>query len=381
MYSTRAQAQAALRQILGEIDSGHHIHPASRRSTVNDWADTWWKTVSKLEPNTQRGYWSTFQGHILPYFGNWPLAEISFTDVEVYIASKQEPQPGIPDGYSAKQIQSMLTVLAGIMECARRSGPDAPRHDNPARGHEMRVPKKRVRKNDMLSMEHVLIYISQVTPWYRPAVWTMILTGVRPAEMCGLLITDVDWEAGAIHIDRTHSPVPGYGSHERQMVEGPVKADGNRTIPIPEWLRDDLVKMLEARGIPRRKDGSFAWVPEGERLFMNKQGRPINRDTFQAKIIRPAIARAIKVAEQSITFPETFHRAYDLRHSSISLLISDGADILEIADRRGHDPAVTLREYEHLQQGAQRGLTNRLDASRQRAEAALDGLLTPFTGR
>ena len=40
--------------------------------------------------------------------------------------------------------------------------------------------------------------------------------------------------------------------------------------------------------------------------------------------------------------------------------------ILEIAERHGHDPAVTLRDYGHLKDDAQVELTNRLDARTSR---------------
>ena len=74
------------------------------------------------------------------------------------------------------------------------------------------------------------------------------------------------------------------------MVEGPVKADSNRGIPIPPWLRDDLMEMLKARGSP------LPWASTTDPLFVNTKGRPINRDSFQAKIMRPAIGRALEKA-------------------------------------------------------------------------------------
>jgi site-specific recombinase XerD len=70
-------------------------------------------------------------------------------------------------------------------------------------------------------------------------------------------------------------------------------------------------------------------------LVLNKQGRAVSRDTFRAKVVRPALRAA--------GLPEDF-RTYDIRHAHASLLIDEGANVLAVAQRLGHtDPGVTLR--------------------------------------
>jgi integrase len=62
-------------------------------------------------------------------------------------------------------------------------------------------------------------------------------------------------------------------------------------------------------------------------------------------------------------------RTYDLRHSHASLLIDLGANPLEVALRMGQtDPAVTMRVYGHLFDGAQEKLTARLDELREQTK-------------
>jgi site-specific recombinase XerD len=41
-------------------------------------------------------------------------------------------------------------------------------------------------------------------------------------------------------------------------------------------------------------------------------------------------------------------RPYDLRHSFVSLLIVEGASIVEIARQAGNSPAVALNVYAHV---------------------------------
>ena len=106
-------------------------------------------------------------------------------------------------------------------------------------------------------------------------------------------------------------------------MAGPVKSDaGQRSIPIPEWLCEDLAGRPRPPGPVDRHDP----------LIVNKQGRPVNRDTFRAKVVRPALRAA--------GLPEDF-RTYDIRHTHASLLIDDGANVLAVAQRMGHsDPSV-----------------------------------------
>jgi integrase len=49
-----------------------------------------------------------------------------------------------------------------------------------------------------------------------------------------------------------------------------------------------------------------------------------------------------------LTVGLTGARAYDLRHSFVSLLIHEGQSILEVARQAGHPPQTCLRDYGHL---------------------------------
>ena len=60
---------------------------------------------------------------------------------------------------------------------------------------------------------------------------------------------------------------------------------------------------------------------------------------WRRRVFRPAADAA--VAERGA-------RPYDLRHSSVSLLIREGASIVEVARQAGHAPTVTLDTYGHV---------------------------------
>src|SRR5208282_3688010 len=112
--------------------------------------------------------------------------------------------------------------------------------------------------------------VDHTSDHYKAAMWLLIFTGMRPSELCGLRVEDVDLVRRVVNIRRTWSPVPGYDGGTWEYVSGPVKSDaGQRSIPIPEWLCQDLAGQLAGR-------------PPFDRhapLIVNKHGRPVNRDT------------------------------------------------------------------------------------------------------
>jgi integrase len=182
-FSRRVDAERFLERNGAALQSGDWVDPLLRRTSFSEWADAWWATTVKLRPNTRRGYWLLLTNHVRPRFGNMRLGAIDFMDVERLIAQKLEA------GYGAKQIREMVTVISLIMKCAVRANA---RKDNPATGHELRVPRRRVRASTVLTMDQASALVDHTSEHYRSAMWVLIFTGMRPAELCGLRVGDVD---------------------------------------------------------------------------------------------------------------------------------------------------------------------------------------------
>jgi integrase len=349
-FSTKGEARRFLDRNSTDMQRGDWVDPTMRRTRFEDWATTWWETTRRLRPSTRRGYHQLLYRQVLPYFAGRRLAEVDYLDVEQFIAAK------LAEGLSAKKVRDAVSVLSMVMKCAVRSNA---RRDNPAAGHHINVPRRKLTSGDVLTMADVHRLVAAVSAPYKPAVWLMILTGIRPAELCGLRIGAVDFVRNTVHIRETLHPIEKFGDHPYGLVAGPTKTDaGDRLIPVPEWLIQQLAEMLAERvgdgGRPVNRD---------DYLFVRPQGGPLERDKFRQSVIRPALRAA--------GLPDTL-RTYDLRHSHASLLIDRGANVLAVAQRMGHsDPTVTLRVYGHLFDGVQEGLTADLDQLRRESESAL----------
>ena len=288
------------------------------------------------------------------------MSSIDYLDVEQFIARK------LDEGLSAKKVRDAVSVISLVMKSAVRSNA---RRDNPAAGHQIRVPRRKLTTGDVLTMDQVHRLVSHVRDPYKPAVWLLVLTGIRPAELCGLHVGAVDFARNLLHISETLQPIHRFGGENYRLVTGPPKTDaGDRVIPIPPWLTEQLAAMLAERA-----EWEATSVDRSAPLFVRPKGGPLERDKFRQAVIRPALRAA--------DLPDSL-RTYDLRHSHASLLIDRGANVLAVAQRMGHsDPTVTLRVYGHLFDGVQEKLTADLDQLRRDTEGAVDAAVVSLDDR
>ena len=145
-------------------------------------------------------------------------------------------------------------------------------------------------------------------------------SGLRRGEVFALRWADVDFERNLIHV--RHSNTDG--------VIGRTKTtSGERVVPMFGSFRKLL---LETRAASRYKD------PE-DFVFRSVTGAPRLPNGWLKREFYTALKRA---------GVEHF-RFHHLRHSAVSQLIAQGANILELARVAGHaDPSITLRVYSHL---------------------------------
>jgi site-specific recombinase XerD len=141
----------------------------------------------------------------------------------------------------------------------------------------------------------------------------MIQTGVRVAELTGLLIRDLHLGTGA------HIRVTGKGRKKRATT-----LTGETVKVVRAWLK-------ERRGQP------------DEPLFPTRQGRALSRYTvgvIAAKHAATATASCPSLKHKRVT-PHT------LRHTNAMLLRAKGIDIATIAMWLGHESTQTTHIYEH----------------------------------
>jgi len=146
-----------------------------------------------------------------------------------------------------------------------------------------------------------------------------VLTGLRWGEIASLEWSDIDLDAGKIHVRRA-TPAGTKGSQD------PKSLTSHRGIDMLWPVRQALLD------VPQR----------GQLVFPGARGGPLNHGWFHRRIWR----KTTEAARSHLRF-------HDLRHGFASLLLAWGEPILYVSQQLGHSSAAfTLTTYAHLiQQG------------------------------
>ena len=234
------EARRFLAGLGGDLTRGAFVDPARARTNFEEWAELWWGTTVRLRPTTRRGYRGLLDRHVLPYFAGRKLRSIDYATVELFIADRHRA------GLSPKMVRGSLSVLSMVLQLAVKANGLA---TNAAVGHRVPVRRRVLQEGDVLDMAQVVQLVAHVRDPYKPAVWLLALGGLRPSELCGLRVRDVDFVRHTVTVRSTLTPVHPFAGETARLCEGPPKTSaGSRTIPVPAWLCGDLAAMLAARG-------------------------------------------------------------------------------------------------------------------------------------
>jgi len=207
-----------------------------------------------------------------------------------------------------------------------------------------------------LAWPQVLEFVSWMPEQISRIGTVAALTGAREGELFALREDDVDFEDETLLVVTT-------GGNPR----GRTKTRGSkRTIDLAPLATQFLREQLMAR-----------WHTQGRLVFPAPEGGLWNKDNFTARVIRPAVQRAIAkyrrdhglTRHDSTPFDGlTFH---DLRHTCASLMIAasnragagQAVTVKAIAEQLGHTDGgvLVLRRYGHLFKGTRRQAARALD--------------------
>ena len=281
-----------------------------------------------LSPKTLQGYNDSLYTQILPYFKNNKnislLTEKNFKDCIMSF-----------NGYRNKE--SVYIVLKMILDYARD------------KGYIYFIPKLKKPKRPYTDKEETIIFIESD----KQEIWldyfekedtdismlfeTMLLTGVRPEEACGLKWSALNEDAKEISINNAYKDSPIY--NEEYKIIGHTRGDGRlktpesyRTIPLNDRLKRRLLEHREKQQqlfkIYKKK-----WN-ENEYMFLNQYRKP-----FVPENLSDNMRKFIKKYELERMTP------YGLRHSFASFCSEKGMDQLVLMKIMGHSDFNTTQKY------------------------------------
>jgi integrase len=325
---TKKAAQSELTRLLAAHDAGTLVEPS--KQTVAVYMRKWVETAAalKISPKTAERYRQLIEYQIVPHLGATPLQKLKPVHIADWHAILLRE-----GGHGGGPLTANTTGYAHRV--LRKALADAVAHElltrNPASSAS--PPKVPGREMVILTAEEVKAVLAGMrdTPIF-PQIVTLLATGIRRGELCGLQWGDLDLMAGKLRVERSIEK-----TRAGLRVKMPKTLHGRRTISLPA----SAVAVLERH---RRTQLEFRLalglgkLPADAFVFGTIEGAVPDPDRITQDWRRFADARGL---------PRVTLQA--LRHSHASALIAGGADPVTVSRRLGHgSPVVTMAVYAHL---------------------------------
>lgn len=308
---TKANRKLAKNNIMPEIqyklNSGEFFNNKQEKvPTVGEYMQVSFELHSANRRElTQKGYDSIYNNHIKPYFEKKKIDSIKPSDIIRW-------QNTLLKSLTSKRVRSIRTVFNTMYMDALN---DELIEKNPFA--RVQAPKKGSPAEKIpFSMQEMFSIIKTVPLKIRAFFAIGFLTGMRTGEIVALKWQDIDFEKNIIKVRRAR----------RAGIESEPKTDNSiRDVLILEQLKPYL---LEHKKICNEAS---------EYLFTTMYGEPYySSSKISYSYWKPTLEK----------LNLEYRKMYLMRHTFISLMISNGEDILWVSKNVGHkDVSITFKEY------------------------------------
>ncbi|WP_024801222.1 site-specific integrase [Nocardia sp. BMG51109] len=316
-FATKVEAQKFLDgDVTTKVVTGTWVDPDRSGVLFQVVAEKWYATKKLRKPKTVGGYRSLLDTLVLPRWGEVPLRDIEFEDIQEWIVTLSESGSVRFEGrgLSASRVLQCYQVFTQVLRFAIKSKRLA---TNPAADVELPT----MVSGERCYLTHLeVLKLAMAAGRFRPLVLTLAYTGIRFGEATALRTSDVDFTRRRIRIARSATFVRGQGT-----VESDTKNHTTREVPVPSVLVKELGNLLEGR-------------EPSALVFPSRKGGYLESTEF-----RWVFDQAVEAAGLKGVVP------HGLRHTAASLAISAGGNIKVVQKMLGHKTAtLTLDRYGHL---------------------------------
>jgi integrase len=196
-FRVRHEAERAGTAAEIRMAAGSWVDRQAGRVTFAAYVETSWWPSRHLEVTTRAAYRSNLDRHFLPFFGDYPLGEITPPLVQAWVRAALE------GGLSPRSVVTYHTVLHGIL---KRAVLDRVIAFNPCEATDL--PKVVVRRRRIITPDEFDRLLAEILHQHRALVLTGIETGMRWGELAALRPTYLDLGAGCCGWRRPSSRSP-----------------------------------------------------------------------------------------------------------------------------------------------------------------------------
>jgi integrase len=324
---TRAEVAKKLNVVLQAREQGIPTPPQGL--TISKLLGEWLERDVKQRPltRTQESYEFLIRVHVNPAPGRKRVIDLTVRDVEDFLRAKAREDSKLGRPYAASTLRSLRAVLSGALTYGQRLDLV---HRNVAR--LARIPMVELsKKRTAMTPDLARIFLGKIQGHRLEALYSVAMAiGLRQAETLGLRWSDVDLDAGRIHVRVQLARIDGVNRLN------PPKRHQLRTIPLPETAVSAL-REHRKRQVEERLLAGARWE-DWDLVFPSRYGTPLNRHNVSHRF-KELLAR--------LGLPElVFH---ELRHTCASLLLAQGVHPRAVMEILGHSQLSTTTDvYSHV---------------------------------
>ena len=337
----RREANAMLTAWIAELEAECEAAEEAKNNqrlmqAIDDWLE-WKKNYDDLRTNSYQGYLSYLKNHIKPYFeqSNPYLQDVKPSDIQAFV-----------DYLAAKSLKT--ESIKKIMVPVRGAFDDAVRIDtilyNPC--DKIKLPNSKNKfKGKSLTREQVIKLISTIEQDpYQVGIMLAIWLGLRRSEIAGLRWQDVDLVQDKVFIRNTKTRFSDVIEAEQTKSES-----SKRDIGISLYLHNYLVMVRATQD--RNKELCGGSYKDDIHVCVWADGTTQSAEYPYRKL---------QALLKELDLPRV--RLHDLRHTAATLLVDDGASLVNVKDFMGHDDInVTSGTYVHSGESAQRDIASTME--------------------
>ena len=201
---------------------------------------------------------------------------------------------------------------------------------NPSLG--FRKLKRETKEMQFWNQEEAISFLSKMNEayplgtkqrWVYVAYLMALNTSMRAGEIWGLQAQDIAVEGTSIWVRRQFNRVT--------QKFGPTKGKKARHVPCSEELLIELKSLIKTQHLQSE-----------DTIFRNEKGLPVCHDNFSDR----------QFGKDVEAWGGKRIRFHDLRHTSTTLMISNGIDIKTVKEICGHADITTTMNYVHMLSGS-----------------------------
>ena len=330
--ANRAAKETEAKLTLGDLD----INEFNRACPLlKPYAQKWLKLPHpERKDNTQKSYIRTLEMHIYPVLGKKELNQIKRKDLKAFFDNLAI------NGMASSNFQNIKAPLNHIFNLAVI---DEHITHNPLVG--LKFTNKRNIKIQPLTEDQAFDLLDEAQVYrdglFYPHILTLLRTGLRVSELCGLQWTDFDFVSKSFEVKR----------QVHHGVEGTTKNGNSRTV----GMTPHLIETLKALKHEKQKEALRTGRPFCNWVFSFNQ-----RDAMSA----PPIKKALDACLVKSDLPHM--RVHDLRHSYATIRLMKNHNIGDVSYQMGHSSIkITFDTYTHWVPGKFQSQVDDLDRKSQ----------------